>query len=382
MNRPGEEIRLDLGPRSYSIHVGVDLLARTGAMLAPLVDGPRAIVITDENVAVHYLRTVLDSLGEAGIDASSIVLPPGEASKSFVQLEALIDTLLERRIERTTTLIALGGGVVGDICGFASSIVLRGVSYVQVPTTLLAQVDSSVGGKTGINTVRGGKTGINTVRGKNLVGTFYQPRLVIADTDTLNSLPEREIRAGFAEIIKYGLINDAAFFSWLEENGASLLGGDGAARCHAVAHCCRAKAAIVAADETEAGQRALLNLGHTFAHALEAEAGYDGGLLHGEAVALGIQMAFDLSARLGLCPAADARRARALFEASGLPGAPGRLNGVAWNTDALLGHMATDKKVRAGQVTFILSRGIGKSFIARQVSLDEVRRVIDEAIAA
>lgn len=372
MNGRGEEIRLDLGPRSYSIHVGVDLLARTGAMLAPLLDAPRAVVITDENVAAHYLRTVLDSLNEAAIDASSIVLPPGEASKSFTRLEALIDTLLERRIERTTTLIALGGGVVGDICGFASSIVLRGVPLVQVPTTLLAQVDSSVGGK----------TGINTVRGKNLVGTFYQPRMVIVDTDTLNSLPEREIRAGFAEIIKYGLINDAAFFSWLEENGASLLGGDAAARCHAVAHCCRAKAAIVAADETEAGQRALLNLGHTFAHALEAEAGYDGGLLHGEAVALGIQMAFDLSARLGLCPAADARRARALFEASGLPGAPGRLNGVAWNTDALLGHMAADKKVRDGQMTFILARGIGKSFIARQVSLDEVRRVIDEAIAA
>ncbi len=376
MNHPKteilDEIRLDLGARSYAIQVGGGLLAKTGALLAPLLEAPRAVVITDENVAPLYLQPVLKSLEAASIDASSIVLPAGEATKSFSRLEALIDTLLERRVERTTCLIALGGGVIGDLCGFASSIILRGITFVQLPTTLLAQVDSSVGGK----------TGINTARGKNLVGAFYQPRLVIADMDTLNTLPLREIRAGFAEVLKYGLINDPPFFSWLEENAPSVLGGDQAARCHAVAHCCRAKAGIVAADETETGQRALLNLGHTFAHALEAEAGYDGALLHGEAVALGIVMAFDLSVRLGHCPPEDAARARALIKASGLPDAPGRLNSVAWNTDALLGHMATDKKVRDGQLTFILAKGIGKSFIARQVALPELRQVVDEAISA
>ncbi len=372
MSGPSKEIRLDLGPRSYSIHVGGDLLGRAGALVKPLLDEPSAVVIADENVAPLYLDGLLSSLGEAGIDSSSVILPPGETTKSFVQLEWLIDNLLERRIERSTTLIALGGGVIGDICGFASAVALRGIPFVQIPTTLLAQVDSSVGGK----------TGINMARGKNLVGAFYQPRLVIADMATLNTLPEREMRAGFAEVIKYGLINDGDFFSWLEENATALLGGDEAARSHAVAQCCLAKAAIVAADETETGQRALLNLGHTFGHALEAEAGYGGALLHGEAVAIGLCMAFGLSVQLGLCPKEDAARATSLIEASGLPTSPSQIGGISWETDVLLGHMAGDKKVRGGQITFILARGIGESFIAHQISRAEVKNFISQAINA
>lgn len=362
-------VRVELGPRSYDIRVGPGLLARAGAHLAPILQRPRVMVITDDNVAGLHLEALEGALGEAGIEHAHVVLPAGEPTKDFAHLERLVDALLAARIERTTTLAALGGGVVGDLVGFAASIVLRGVDFVQVPTTLVAQVDSSVGGK----------TGINTRHGKNLVGTFYQPRLVLADVDTLDTLPRRELLAGYAEVLKYALIADAEFFDWLEANGAALRDGDAAARSRAVVTCCEAKARIVAADEREAGVRALLNFGHTFGHALEAETGYGDELLHGEAVAIGMAMAFALSVRLGLCPAEDAVRVRRHMEAIGLPVG---LGGRPWDVPALLDHMRQDKKVRDGQVTFVLTRGIGRAFLSSEVGLEAVRDLLREAAAA
>jgi 3-dehydroquinate synthase len=262
--------------------------------------------------------------------------------------------------------------VIGDLTGFAAAVTLRGLAFVQIPTTLLAQVDSSVGGK----------TGINTRHGKNLVGAFHQPCLVLADIGTLDTLPDREVRAGYAEVAKYGLINDPAFFSWLEDNGAALCDGDTTARIRAVAACCKAKAAIVGADEREAGQRALLNLGHTFAHAFETECGYSDKLLHGEAVAVGMMMAFDLSTRLGLCPGRDTERVGAHLAATGLPFTLEGIAAPSWSADRLLDHMGQDKKVRAGQLTFILAEGIGKSFISHDVKPDAVRALLEDALAA
>ena len=364
-----DHIRVDLRPRSYDILVGGGLVADAGAHLRPLLRRPRAIVVTDDNVAALYRGPLLDSLAGAGIDGDVIVLPAGEETKAFAHLEGLIDGLLARRVERSTTVIALGGGVVGDIAGFAAAIVLRGIDFVQVPTTLLAQVDSSVGGK----------TGINTPRGKNLVGVFHQPRLVLADIGTLDTLPRRELLAGYAEMAKYGLIDDPAFFDWLEANGAAILAGDEAARRHAVVTACRAKARIVADDEREQGRRALLNLGHTFAHALEAEAGYGGDLLHGEAVAIGMVLAFDLSVRLGLCPAADADRVRRHLSDIGLPTTPPTApDGAA----ALIEHMRSDKKVTGGHVAFVLARGIGQAFVNADVGLGEVEDLLTRAAAA
>jgi 3-dehydroquinate synthase len=364
-----DRITVDLGPRSYDILVGGGLIADAGTHLRPLLQRPRAIVVTDENVAALYRAPLLDSLSSAGIDSDCVVLPAGEQTKAFGHLESLIDMLLARRVERSTAVIALGGGVVGDLAGFAAAIVLRGIDFVQVPTTLLAQVDSSVGGK----------TGINTPRGKNLVGAFHQPRLVLADTGTLDTLPRRELLAGYAEVVKYGLIDDAAFFDWLDGNGAAILDGDEGARRHAVVAACRAKARIVADDEREEGRRALLNLGHTFAHALEAEAGYGGDLLHGEAVAIGMVLAFDLSVRLGLCPAEDAARVRRHVSEIGLPTAPPPTPGGA---AALIDHMRNDKKVTAGRVAFVLARGIGKAFISVDVDLGDVKDLIDQTAAA
>jgi 3-dehydroquinate synthase len=284
-------------------------------------------------------------------------------------LESLCEDLLSAEVERGDVVIALGGGVIGDLTGFAASILRRGCRFVQAPTTLLAQVDSSVGGK----------TGINTRSGKNLVGSFHQPSLVLADTATLATLPLRELRAGYAEVVKYGLINDAAFFAWCEANGPALLSGDAAAQAHAIAVSCQAKAAVVAADERETlGLRALLNLGHTFGHALEAEAGYGAALLHGEAVAIGMMQAFDFSVRLGLCPAHDARRVRAHLEATGLP-TSARAHGVNASGDRLVAHMAQDKKKEAGKLPFILARGIGQCFLARDIDLADVARFLDQA---
>jgi 3-dehydroquinate synthase len=367
-----ETLRVDLGERGYDIRVGPGLLDRAGSLAAPLMRGRRAVVVTDGTVAELHLPRLRRGLEAAGIAVEDIVLRPGEETKSFAGFQDLLDSLLDRRIDRSTTVFALGGGVVGDLAGFAASVVLRGVDFVQAPTTLLSQVDSSVGGK----------TGINTRHGKNLVGSFYQPRLVLADTDTLATLPARELAAGYAEVVKYGLIDDPAFFAWCESHGAGLLTGDAAARREAVVESCRAKARTVAADEREAGSRALLNLGHTFAHAAEAAAGYDGGVLHGEAVAAGMALAFDLSVLMGLCPAEDAARVRRHLAATGLPTDFAALGLADRSPDSLIDAMRQDKKAEGGALTFVLVRGIGHAFVARDVQADAVHRVLTRSRAA
>ena len=370
-------IRVELGERGYDIVIGAGLLAEAGWHLKPVMPGRRALIVTDRPVAERYLPELEQSLRRAGIEPEHFVLPPGEHTKSFAQLEALLDDLLGVRPGRDATVIALGGGVIGDLAGFAASILLRGVAVVQVPTTLLAQVDSSVGGK----------TGIDTRHGKNLVGSFHQPHLVLADTAVLDSLPARELCAGYAEVVKYALIDNPPFFDWLEANGAAVLGAGGAnrvaaARERAVAACCWAKARVVAADEREGESRALLNLGHTFAHALEVECGYGEALLHGEAVAIGMVMAFDLSCRLGFCPEADLARLRAHLEAAGLPVAPPRLAGRVWRAGELIAHMKHDKKVRDGRPVLVLARGIGQAFLYHDATDAEILPVLEDALAA
>ncbi len=356
---PGTEVlRVDLGVRAYDIVVGIGLMDIAGLLVAPLLERPGAVIITDENVAPLYLGALKESLSAAGIGHSQIILPAGEQTKDFAHLEQLTGMLLERGVERGTILIALGGGVIGDIAGFAAAVTLRGMDFIQIPTTLLAQVDSSVGGK----------TGINTRQGKNLVGAFHQPRLVLADVGVLDSLPGRQLLAGYAEVAKYGLIGEESFFAWLEENAAGLLGGDISARRRAVVASCAAKAGVVAADERETGQRALLNLGHTFGHALEAQTGYSEALLHGESVAIGCAMAFDLSVDLGLCQAAEAERVRRHLQKVGLPTDLSGLETDSWTAERLLDHMRKDKKVRNGQITFILARGIGQAYIEHSVA--------------
>jgi 3-dehydroquinate synthase len=367
-----ETVRVALAERSYDILVGGGLIGRAGQLAAPLLAQQRVVVITDRHVAKHHLDALQESFRRAGIASDSIVLPAGEQTKSFAELEALCDRLLAMKVERHTTLVALGGGVIGDLTGFAASILLRGVDFIQVPTSLLAQVDSSVGGK----------TGINTSHGKNLIGSFYQPRLVLADTDVLDTLPKRELLAGYAEIVKYGLINDPAFFGWLEDHGANLIAGDEAARRHAIVKSCQAKADIVGADERESGQRALLNLGHTFGHALEAECGYSDELLHGEAVAMGMVMAFDLSATLGLAPLEDAARLRRHLASLGLPTDPISIQGRIWSPARLIEHMGKDKKVKDGRIGFVLARGIGQCFTPAYVDLAQVEAMLESAIAA
>ena len=353
-----QTIKVDLGPRSYDIHVGPGLIASAGALIAPLLKRPKVLIVTDENVARHVLPALEASLHEAGLSRDIITLQPGEATKSFDQLQRLVDAFLEARLERDDLVIALGGGVIGDLTGFAASVLKRGIGFIQIPTSMLAQVDSSVGGK----------TGINTRFGKNLVGAFHQPSLVIADVETLSSLPARELRAGYAEIVKYGLINQLNFFEWLEVNGAKLLGGDLEARTHAVAQSCRSKALIVAEDEREGGRRALLNLGHTFGHALEAETGYSAKLNHGEGVAVGICLAHEYSAAEGLSTRQDSDRVKSHFKAMGLPTDIADIEGGPFSADALLEHMYQDKKASGGALTFILTKGIGEAFVARDVS--------------
>jgi 3-dehydroquinate synthase len=364
-------VEVALGPRSYEILVGGGLIARAGGLIAPLLKDSRALIVTDATVARLYLEELAQSLEAAGIRQDAVILPPGEATKDFPHLAELCGRMLEARIERGNMILALGGGVIGDLAGFAASIVLRGIEFIQIPTTLLAQVDSSVGGK----------TGINTAQGKNLVGSFHQPRMVLADIDALDSLPRRELLAGYAEVVKYGLINDPAFFSWLEGHGADLIEGDGAARRHAVMTSCAAKAAVVAADEREADQRALLNLGHTFGHALEAECGYTGELLHGEAVAIGMVMAFELSAMLGLCPSEDPARVVRHLASVGLPTSPAAI-GRGFDANRLVHHMQQDKKVRNGRLTFVLARGIGRAFISREVEPAQIEALLERALAA
>jgi 3-dehydroquinate synthase len=367
--QPRETVTVALGDRAYDILIGPGLFEEAGERIAAL--GARTVgIVTDENVAALHLPRALESLRRAGLKAETITVAAGEASKCFTTLAAVVDGLLAARIERGDVVLALGGGVVGDLAGFAAAILRRGVRCVQAPTSLLAQVDSSVGGK----------TGINSARGKNLIGAFHQPSLVLADADALDTLPLREFRAGYAEVAKYGLIDDAAFFSWLETEHEAVFAG-GAARARAIATSCRAKAAIVARDEREAGDRALLNLGHTFGHALEAEVAYDGSrLIHGEGVAIGMAMAFRFSAALGLAPEEDARRVERHLAAVGLPTTPKLIPGGVGGAEELLAHMEQDKKVEAGRLTFILARGIGRSFVSRDVGRPDVLAFLEREL--
>ncbi len=361
--RPPRRVPVRVPSGSYDVVVGSGLLSRAGALLAPVLPQRRAVIVADATVAPLHLPALLAGLAETGVDARSITVRPGEASKNFATFERLVGDLLESGVERRTTVIALGGGVIGDLAGFAAAATLRGLPFVQAPTTLLAQVDSSVGGK----------TGINTAHGKNLVGAFHQPRMVLADTATLGTLPARELRAGYAEIAKAGLIGDAEFFAWCEANGHAVVRGDRAAQAEAIVRACAFKAAVVGDDEREeraAGGRALLNLGHTFGHALEAELGY-GAILHGEAVAIGIGLAMRLSVRLGHCALADAERAVAHLASVGLPTTITELDRKL-SASRLLELMRRDKKMRDGNLTFVLARGIGEAFASADVPQEAV----------
>jgi 3-dehydroquinate synthase len=370
--RTGDPIVVDvaLGERSYQIVIGRGLIASLGRRIAALRPGAKAAVVSDETVAKLHLAASLAALQDAKLQASSVVVAPGESSKSFPVLERVCEALIAARIERGDLVVALGGGVIGDLAGFAAAVVRRGLDYVQVPTTLLAQVDSSVGGK----------TAIDSSHGKNLVGAFHQPILVVADTALLDTLSAREFRAGYAEVAKYGLINDAGFFAWLEANWQEIFSG-GSAREHAIATSCRSKAATVARDERETGERALLNLGHTFGHAFEAAAGFSDRLLHGEAIALGMALAFEFSARRGLLPSRDVDRVKRHFATIGLPTQVSGLPGGAPGVDRLMELIAQDKKVKRGALTFILARGIGGAFIAPDVDAAEVRAFLVEKLA-
>jgi 3-dehydroquinate synthase len=360
-----ERITVGLGDRSYDILVAPGVLSQTGALLGPLARGP-VPVVTDETVAKLHLDLLLASLRAAKIDAKPIVLPSGEGTKNFAGLERLTSELLGSGVDRGGIIVAFGGGVVGDITGFAAGVLKRGVDFVQIPTTLLAQVDSSVGGK----------TAINTQEGKNLIGLFHQPKLVLADTALLATLPRRELLSGYAEVAKYGALGDADFFAWLEKNAKTALAGDAASTAHAVAHSCRMKADIVGKDERETGERALLNLGHTFGHALEAATGYSDRLLHGEGIAIGMVLAFELSARLGLCSEGDVARLRAHLKSVGLPVSISDIPGTRPDPDSLLAYMAHDKKARDGKLTFVLARGLGKAFQTQDVAAPQVRQVL------
>jgi len=363
-------VKVALGARSYDIVIGRGVLASLGARMRALRPGANAAIVTDETVARHHLAAAESALAAAGIAARQVIVPPGEGSKSFAVFERLCEALIAARIERGDVVVALGGGVIGDLAGFAASVVRRGLDYVQVPTTLLAQVDSSVGGK----------TAINSVHGKNLIGTFHQPILVVADTATLDTLPARQFRAGYAEVVKYGLLGDADFFAWLEANWRDVFAG-GPAREHAILVSCRAKAAIVARDERETGDRALLNLGHTFGHALEAAGGFSDRLLHGEAVAAGMALALEFSARQGLMAAAEAQRAVRHLAEAGLPTALKDIAGELPPVDRLVELMAQDKKVKRGMPTFILLHGIGKAFLDRTVAAEDIRAFLAQQLA-
>jgi len=371
-NNGGERvIRVALAERSYDIRIGRGLLDRLGEAIACLAPGANVAIITDENVNRELGERARASLTQAGLRVETIVLPPGEATKSWSHVGQVCEALLAAKIERGDIVVALGGGVIGDLAGFAAAIVRRGVRFVQVPTSLLAQVDSSVGGK----------TGVNSPHGKNLIGAFYQPSLVLADTAALDTLPVRELRAGYAEVAKYGLIDQPEFFAWCEQNWQGVYEGT-EAREYAVATSCAAKAAVVARDETETGDRALLNLGHTFGHALERLTHYDSArLVHGEGVAIGMAQAFRFSARLGLCAPADADRVARHLAAAGLPVHPAQVPGGVGTVDEVLEAMAQDKKVSRGALTFILARGIGQSFIAKNVPRDDVRAFLEADMA-
>jgi 3-dehydroquinate synthase len=363
-------VNVALGERSYDIIIGRGQLALLGQRLVALRPGCKAAIVSDETVVRHHLAATENALAASGIATTTVTVPPGEGSKSFAMLETVCEALISVRVERADVVVALGGGVIGDLAGLAAALVRRGLDYVQVPTTLLAQVDSSVGGK----------TAIDSVHGKNLIGAFHQPVVVVADTALLDTLPLRQFRAGYAEIVKYGLIGDAAFFAWLEANWRELFAG-GAAREHAIAVSCRMKAAIVARDERETGERALLNLGHTFGHALEAAAGFSDRLLHGEAIALGMALAFAFSAQRGLLPPSEAERVERHLAGVGLPVRVASVPGGLPDADRLMELIAQDKKVKRGKLTFILARGIGASFIAPDVDATEVRAFLVDKLA-
>ena len=363
-----------LGDRAYDIVIGRDVLASLGARIAALRPGVRTAIVTDRTVAKHWLEPAEASLAAAGIPTSRIIVEEGEISKTYAGLEKVSEALIAARIERNDLVIALGGGVVGDLAGFAAAILRRGVDFVQVPTSLLAQVDSSVGGK----------TGINSPQGKNLIGSFHQPVLVIADTAVLDTLSPRQFRAGYAEVAKYGLLGDEAFFSWLEKNHADVFSG-GSAREHAIATSCRAKASIVARDERETGERALLNLGHTFGHALETATGFSDRLFHGEGVAVGMVLAAEFSAQLGMIPDSDAARIKHHLADVGLPIRLQDIAGFAQeglaDADTLMTLMAQDKKVKRGKLTFILLEAIGRAVIAPDVEPAPVRDFLQQKLA-
>jgi 3-dehydroquinate synthase len=366
-----ETVHVALPGREYNINIGPGLLAEAGSYIAPFLPRPRVVVISDETVAALHLDSLRAGLAAEGISMEALNLPPGEATKCWAQLTRCVDWLLEQKVERNDVVVALGGGVIGDLVGFAAAILRRGVRFIQIPTSLLAQVDSSVGGK----------TGINVSQGKNLVGAFHQPVLVLADTGVLGTLKPRDFLAGYGEVVKYGLLGDAAFFDWLETQGPALAAGDMAARVEAVRWSVQMKADIVTRDETEQGERALLNLGHTFCHALESATQYSDRLLHGEGVAIGCALAFELSSRLGLCSQEDPSRVRAHLKAMGMKTDLRDIEGNLPDADALLELMGQDKKVVQGELRFVLARGIGDAFVTGDVPRETVRGLLAEALA-
>lgn len=366
-----ETVHVPLDTRAYDVLIGPGLLVEAGARIAPFLPRPKVAIVTDETVAALHLQALQNSLAAAGIESTALSLPAGEATKGWPEFSRTVDWLLSQRIERRDLVIAFGGGVIGDLVGFAASVLRRGVGFVQIPTSLLAQVDSSVGGK----------TGINSVHGKNLIGAFHQPRLVLADTDVLGTLTPRDFLAGYGEVVKYGLLGDAAFFDWLEAQGPALAAGDMTARVAAVRRSVEMKAEIVVRDETEQGDRALLNLGHTFCHALEAATGYSDRLLHGEGVAIGCALAFEVSARLGLCAQEDPSRVRAHLSDMGMKRDLRDIPGALPDAEGLLDLMGQDKKVVDGKLRFILARGIGEAFVTSDVPPETVRAVLEDALA-
>lgn len=366
-----ETVHVGLGDRAYDIEIGPGLLLRAGELILPLLNRPHVAVISDENVAKLHLETLQRGLEKAGINVSSLTLPAGEATKSWPHFERSVEWLLEQKVERNDVVVAFGGGVIGDLVGFAAAVMRRGVRFVQIPTSLLAQVDSSVGGK----------TGINAPQGKNLIGAFHQPSLVLADTEVLGTLTERDYLAGYGEVVKYGLLGDADFFGWLEENATRAAAGDMDARIRIVKRSVEMKADIVVRDEKEMGDRALLNLGHTFCHALEAATGYSDRLLHGEGVAIGCALAFELSARLGLCSQEEPSRVRAHLRDMKMKVDLSDIDGELPSSDGLIKLMQQDKKVVDGQLRFILAKGIGEAFVTADVPQDAVKSVLDDALA-
>ena len=365
------KLRINLKENSYDIIIEHGLLSELGALISKKFGKPKTFIVTDSNIAVHWLKQTIESLSAQGMSPKVLEVPVGESTKSFINLEKIIDQLLESKVDRDSVLIALGGGVIGDLAGFAGAVTLRGIKVIQVPTTLLSQVDSSVGGKTGVN-VR---------QGKNLVGSFHQPSLVAIDTQVLQTLPSRQLFAGYAEVLKYGLIKDRSFFDWLELNGKKVLEGDKLAQQFAIFTSCRIKAEIVEADEKEKNLRAILNFGHTFGHALEAEAGYDGNLLHGEAVSIGMVLAIELSKSLGYLSGQDAGRAVEYIRNIGLPTNINSIEGsTSWHPDGIIQHMQHDKKVSNGQLRFVLIKGIGEAYLTADVERNDIYRVIEKSL--